>query len=166
MMSLSTTLLIAVGAFLLVLRVIAKQTKGSVVTVRSLTLIPAILLVVGLVSTRDVLAAAGTRDVVLLLVDLVLLLVLGAARGSSVAVTEKDGGAFQKGTKWTLVLWIATIAARVAMIFADHTLGMNPTLANVSFAVMLGVTLGAQNWVIFERARRLGIPVAAGRPRG
>jgi hypothetical protein len=118
------------------------------------------------VSTREVLAAANSRDVVLLLVDLVLLLVLGAARGSSVSVTEKDGSAFQKGTKWTLVLWIATIAARVAMIFADHALGMSPTLANASFAVMLGVTLGAQNWVIFERARRLGVPVVAGRSRG
>ncbi|MFD1050710.1 hypothetical protein ACFQ1S_36875, partial [Kibdelosporangium lantanae] len=62
MMSLSTTLLVAVGAFLLVLRVIAKQTTGSVVTVRGLALIPAILLAVGLVSTRDVLAAASTRD--------------------------------------------------------------------------------------------------------
>jgi hypothetical protein len=166
MMSLSTTLLIAAGAFLLVLRVITKQTQGSPVTARGLVTIPLILLAVGLLSAKDVIAAASSRDIVLLLVDMVILFVLGAARGASVSVTEKDGGAFQKGTKWTLVLWITTIGARIAMIALDHVLGMNPVLANATFAVTLGITLGAQNWMIFERTRRLGVPVAAGRSRG
>ena len=165
-MSLSTTLLIAIGAFLLVLRVIAKQTKGSVVTVRGLVVIPLILLAVGLLGARDALTTAGSRDLVLFAADLILLLALGAARGASVTVTERDGGAFQKGTKWTLVLWIATIGARIAIMVADHAIGIDPALANASFAVTLGVTLGAQNWMIFERTRRLGIPVAASRSRG
>ncbi|TCO52564.1 hypothetical protein [Actinocrispum wychmicini] len=165
-MSLSTTLLIAIGAFLLVLRVITKQIKGSTVTVRGLALVPLILLVVGLLGAKDVITAVSSRDLVLLLLDLVLLAALGAARGASVTVTEKDGGAFQKGTKWTLVLWIATIGARVALIIADHALGMDPALANSTFAATLGVTLGAQNWMIFTRTRRLGIPVAASRSGG
>jgi hypothetical protein len=165
-MSLSTTLLIAIGAFLLVLRVIAKQTQGSVVTIRGLVLIPLILLAVGLLGAKDVLAGASSRDILLFGVDLILLLVLGAARGASVAVTERDGGAFQKGTKWTLILWIATIGVRVLFLVADHALGVDSALANASFAATLGVTLGAQNWVIFERARRFGIPVASGRARG
>lgn len=165
-MSLSTTLLVAIGAFLLVLRVIAKQTKGSVVTIRGLVLIPLILLAVGLLSAKDVLATASSRDILLFVVDLILLLALGAARGASVTVTERDGGAFQKGTKWTLILWIATIGVRVAVMVADHALGMDSALANAAFAATLGVTLGAQNWAIFERTRRLGIAVAAGRAGG
>lgn len=165
-MSLSTTLLIAIGAFLLVLRVITKQTQGSTVTVRGLVMIPLILLAVGLFSAKDVIAAASSHDIVLLLIDVVILFALGAARGASVSVTEKDGGAFQKGTKWTLVLWITTIGARVGMMALDHALGMDSVLANATFSVTLSVTLGAQNWMIFERARRLRIPVAAGRSRG
>ncbi|MET0135835.1 MAG: hypothetical protein ABW215_19820 [Kibdelosporangium sp.] len=47
------------------------------------------------------------RDLVLPGADVLVLQVLGAARGASVTVSERDGGAFQKGTKWTLVLWIA-----------------------------------------------------------
>jgi hypothetical protein len=154
-MSLTTTLLIAAGAFLVVLRMIVKQTKGGAVTGRGLVAVPLILLVVGVTSAEHV-----------LLVDVVLLLALGAARGATVTVTDKDGSAFQKGTKWTLALWIVTIGARVAMVIADHALGMDATLADASFAVTLGVTLGAQNWVIFERTRRLGIPVPAGRAGG
>jgi hypothetical protein len=165
-MSLTTTLLIAAGAFLVVLRMIVKQTKGGAVTGRGLVAVPLILLVVGLMSAEHVLTVASGRDLLLLLVDVVLLLALGAARGATVTVTDKDGSAFQKGTKWTLALWIATIGARVAMVIADHALGMDATLADASFAVTLGVTLGAQNWVIFERTRRLGIPVPAGRAGG
>jgi hypothetical protein len=162
-MSMSTTLLIAVAAVLVILRVIAKQTTGSVITVRGLAVVPLVLIAVGLFSTKDVLATAKTTDLLLFLADVILLVVLGAARGASVSVTERDGGAFQKGTKWTLVLWIATIAVRVGVTIADHALGVDGSLANAALVATLGVTLGAQNWMIFARARRLGIPVASGR---
>ncbi|MEV4314617.1 hypothetical protein [Actinocrispum sp. NPDC049592] len=160
-MSLSTTLLVAVAAVLVVVRVIAKQTKGSVVTTRGLVMVPLIMMVVGVVSAKDVIGAAKPADLLMLGVDVILLIVLGAARGASVAVTERDGAAFQKGTKWTLVLWIATIAVRVGVIFADRALGLDSALTSASVVVTLGVTLAAQNWMIFERARRLGIPVAS-----
>lgn len=160
-MSMSTTLLIAAAAVLLVLRVIAKQTKGSVITARGLALVPLVLMAVGLFSANDVLVTAKPADLLLLLADVIVLVVLGAARGASVTVTERDGVAFQKGTKWTLILWVTTIAARVGVTIADHALGVDGALANAAIVATLGVTLGAQNWMIFQRTRRLGIPVAA-----
>jgi hypothetical protein len=160
-MSMSTTLLIAVAAVLVVLRVIAKQTKGSVITVRGLVLVPLIFMVIGVLSTKDVLSAAKPVDLLLLLADVIVLIALGAARGASVTVSEREGVAFQKGTKWTLILWIATIAVRVGVTIADHALGVDGSLANASLVVTLGVTLGAQNWMIFARTRKLGIPVAS-----
>jgi hypothetical protein len=164
-MSLTTTLIIAAVAVLIVLRVITKQTQGSPVTIRSLLGFPVVLLVTGVASASDLLAMASGRDLLLLVVDALILLVLGAARGSTVTVSEKDGVAFQKGTKWTLVLWLATVAARVGVLIADHALGMDSALTNASFAVTLGVTLAAQNAVIFERTRRLGLTMAISRAR-
>lgn len=151
---------LAVAALVLV-RVIGRQVVGSPVTVRSLVVTPAVLLVVGAAGTRDVLPSASVGALLLFGADAVLLVVVGLARGASIALGERDGTLFQRGTKLTLVLWLVTIALRVGFGFGGHLLGVDDRLASVSVALTVGLTIGAQNLAIWWRAQRLGVPMAA-----
>jgi hypothetical protein len=137
---------LAVAALVLV-RVIGRQVVGSPVTVRSLVVTPAVLLVVGAAGTRDVLPSASVGALLLF--------------GASIALGERDGTLFQRGTKLTLVLWLVTIALRVGFGFGGHLLGVDDRLASVSVALTVGLTIGAQNLAIWWRAQRLGVPMAA-----
>ena len=160
----STLVLILVGA-LVVLRVLGKQLTGSVVTGKSLVLMPAILVVIGLGSAASAITLALPGEILLFLVDAVIGLALGVARGASTRLSLRDGGLFQKGTALTLVLWLATIAVRVGAGFIGHSLGVEGTLTTASAVLLFGITIAAQNAVIYLRAQQHQLPLAVAAPR-
>jgi hypothetical protein len=150
---------LAIAAFVLA-RVITRQLRGSRVTAGSLVVMPAVLLLVGVAGMRGVLPSASTEDLLFLAADAVLLVLLGLARGASVVLGERDGALFQRGTRLTLVLWLVTIAVRVAVGFGAHLIGVDNRLASASIALTVGFTLGAQNLAVWLRVQRLGVPLA------
>jgi hypothetical protein len=160
----STLVLILVGA-LVVLRVLAKQLTGSMVTGKSLVLMPAILIVVGLGSAASALTLARPGEILFFLVDAVIVLALGVARGATTRLSLRDGGLFQKGTALTLVLWLATIAVRVGAGFIGQSIGVAGTLTTASLLLLFGVTIAAQNAVIYLRAQQQRLPLAVATPR-
>ncbi|QUQ71883.1 hypothetical protein [Kutzneria sp. CA-103260] len=160
----STLVFILIGA-LVVLRVLGKQLVGSVVTARSLVLMPAILIVIGLGSAASAISLAKPGEILFFLLDAVIVVGLGLARGASTRLSVRDGGLFQKGTALTLVLWLATIAIRVGAVFLGQSLGVAGTLTTASVLLLFGATIAAQNAVIYFRAQQQRLPLTAAAPR-
>jgi hypothetical protein len=147
-------------AVLVVWRVVVRQVRGSVVTVRGLVLMPGILLLLGIFTIARALPDAGTTEAELLVGDLALLVVLGVARAASTHLGMRDGYAFQKGTGLTLALWLATIAIRIGFAVAGAQLHTTGALTSASILLTVGLSIGVQNVIIFTRARRRELPIA------
>jgi hypothetical protein len=148
---------------LVLLRVIGRQVTGSLVTQRSLFLMPGIVLCVGLLSLSSAVHDASTGELAFLALDCVLLIGFGVARGASVRLTRTDEGLFQKGTATTLVLWLVTIALRVGTSFASAALWPHNSFGQATLALTIGVTLAAQNAMIYRRSQAQHIPFAVDR---
>jgi len=159
----ATILLYVVIAAFVIWRVVIRQLRGSTLSLRSLWLVPGILLVIGLVDTVPALPGSSGTEIGLLVADLAVLVVLGVLRGNSVAVSQRAGFAFQKGGATTLVLWIVTIAVRVGFIVLGTGMHAAGALTSASIWLTVGLSIGVQNAVIFLRVQKLGLPVAADR---
>ncbi|WP_236788649.1 hypothetical protein [Amycolatopsis sp. GM8] len=155
-------LYIVIAAFV-VWRVVYRQLRGSMITVRGLVLFPGILLVLGVVNSARALPGASGGELGLLAIDLVILVVLGIARASSTRLSTRDGYAFQKGTTVTLVLWLVTIAVRIGFGVAGTKMGLAGPLTSSSILLSLGLSIGVQNALVYSRARRRQLPIAANR---
>jgi hypothetical protein len=151
---------VVVIVLLLVVRMISRQLRGSAVSARALVVLPAILLGLGVLNAGQALSSATPAEVGVLVLDLVVLLGLGLARGASIRVTLRSGVPFQQGGAVTIVLWLATVAVRVGMAFGAHALGVTGALTSASVAATLGVSIAAQNALIWWKAQRLGAPLA------
>jgi hypothetical protein len=84
-----------------------------------------------------------------------LAIALGVARGLTFRVwTNDQGRALMRGGAWTLVLWIAPVAVKAALTFAEVQFGFG-VAANSSAASLLpgAVTIGAQVLVVYLRAQ-------------
>jgi hypothetical protein len=144
-------------AVLVLVRVISRQITGSRLTVGNLVFLPGILVVLGIAEALPVLNAASGTEVLLLGADLLVLILLGAARAASTTITSRDGFAFQHGTALTTVLWVATIAVRAGFLLLATDLGAAGPLTSIMLT--LGLSLGVQNAFVYTRARRLGFTI-------
>lgn len=150
-------------AVFVVWRVVNRQLRGSTITVRGLTLMPGILLLLGIFNVAQALPHAGATEIELFTADLALLIVLGVGRAASMHLGLRDGYAFQKGTTLTLILWLATIAIRIGLAIMGAQLHGGDTLTSASIALSLGLSIGVQNVIVFARARRRELPIAVSR---
>lgn len=153
---------ILVGLWVL-LRVVGRQITGSLVTQRQLMLMPAILLVLGVLSLSSALRGASAGELAFLGLDCVVLIGLGLARGVSIRLDRRDDGLFQKGTGATLALWLLTIALRVGAAFGSAAIWPDGTLSHATLVLTIGLTIAAQNAMIYGRALNLRIPFAVER---
>ena len=78
---------------------------------------------------------------------------LGLWRGSSVRVWREAGQVYQQGTVATLGLWAISILVRVALVVGGHLAGLSMSQSMAELPVLLGITLGAQNLVIWMRSQ-------------
>jgi hypothetical protein len=158
----SAIIAILIGVLVLV-RVIGRQVTGSLVTQKGLMLMPAILVGLGALSLAPLLHTASTGELAFLLLEAVVLVGLGVARGASVRLTNTDKGLWQKGTSATLVLWLLTIGLRVGTTFAGAALWPHSTIGQATIALTIGITIGAQNAMVYRRALAMNVPLAAQR---
>ncbi|MFF0269727.1 hypothetical protein [Kribbella sp. NPDC004536] len=153
---------ILIGVLVLV-RVIGRQVTGSLVTQKSLFLMPALLLGVGVLSLSSVVHTATVGELAFLALEGVVLIGLGFARGASIRLTPTDQGLFQKGTAATLVLWLVTIGLRISTSVAAAALWPHSPVGQASIAVTIGLTIGAQNAMVYRRSLAMDAPLAAQR---
>jgi hypothetical protein len=158
-MSVNLLLGILIGS-LVVLRVIGRQLRGSMVTQRSLFVMPLVLVVVGLMSARDAFDTASAGELAFFVFDVAVLILIGFARGASTQLSIRDGGLHQKGTGTTLALWLLTIGIRVGAGFAGAAIGLNGSLTTAALLLTFGLSIAAQNVAVYLRAQRLHIPLA------
>jgi hypothetical protein len=140
--------------------VLYRQTVARPVSVRRLWLLPAILIVLGVISISHVNHGhlSGTADAYLA-VDVVSSIALGALRGFFVRVYGQDGVMWRQGSAVTIALWIVSIAVRVLV----GILAANAGVGNVSDAaleVAFGLSLASQNAVVAWSGLRQGLPFA------
>lgn len=106
-------------------------------------------------------AAGGVLDndhlgasVFMLAVEVVTAVGLGILRAMTVRIWADDkGAAWSKGTGWTLLAWLGSIAVRVAEQLAGGAMGL--TVAVGGIMVFVGLTLATQSLVVSARARAL-----------
>jgi hypothetical protein len=153
---------ILVGLWVLV-RVVGRQITGSLVTQRQLMLMPVVLLGIGVFSLSSALDGASAGEFAFLGLDCAILIGLGLARGASIRLERRAEGLFQKGTAATLGLWLLTIALRVGAAFGSAAIWPDGKLSHATLALTIGLTIAAQNVMIYRRALNLHIPFAVER---
>ncbi|NEA31383.1 hypothetical protein [Streptomyces sp. SID13031] len=161
-MSVNLLLGIVIGA-LVVVRVMGRQLRGSMVTQRSLVVVPLVLVVIGLASARGEFDTASAGELAFFVFDVAVLILIGFARGASTQLSTRDGGLHQKGTATTLTLWLLTIGIRVGAGFAGAAMGLNGSLTTAALLLTFGLSIAAQNVAVYLRAQRLRIPFAVER---
>ncbi|MFF0311696.1 hypothetical protein ACFYSC_30025 [Streptosporangium sp. NPDC004379] len=93
-------------------------------------------------------------SLLLLAVDVACAVAFGVLRASTVRVwRDGKGTPWSKGTRWTLLGWLASAVARVALLGAGHALGLASAPTAILF--FMGVTIGVQSLLVARRARAL-----------
>lgn len=145
--------------------VIVRQTIARPVTMRRLFLLPGVITVLGLASIGQVFAhGVTTRDVLLLLLDVVAAVGLGLLRGVTMRVWESGGVAYSRGQWMTLVAWLVSIAVRIGLVVLAHAMAATVAANESLLTVLLGVTLLAQNLLVAARVQRAGWALATTDP--
>jgi len=143
----------------IVIVVIGRRFAGEPLRSKSL-IIPLALTIWGLSQLRG--QHLGGADIVLLVVEGVIGLGLGAVRGTTIKIYQRDGHLWMRYGWATLGVWIASIAVRFAFVFGAHLVGVHLS-GNVALLVPLGASLLAESAVVAQRATRTGVPFAPDR---
>ncbi|GAA5189472.1 hypothetical protein GCM10023322_42400 [Rugosimonospora acidiphila] len=150
-------------ALLVLVWVIRRQMAERQLTTRRMLAMPLILIVIGLVTDKTLFHRLDSATaLVLLATGLVIGAVSGAARAATQHISWRGGVVYTRGTRWTMVLWLATVLVRVGMAALGSVLHAPEGSGEV--LIFLAVTLGVQNLLL---ARRAGLTLSGapvGRP--
>ncbi|MFJ8363155.1 hypothetical protein [Streptomyces sp. NPDC093984] len=105
-----------------------------------------------------------SAGVVFLIAGLVVSVIAGVLRGRTMPMwRDADGRLYRKGGRVTLLLWLATVAVKLALgAIAEAAYG-EPFNLNALW-LGLGLTLGAQHLVMTHHGHRLPVPRPSERP--
>ncbi len=142
--------------------VVARQFMGRYVQASRSLLLPSVLLVVGLGQATHVTWTAFA--VAAVVGDAVLVAALGAVRGYAIRLTLREGYLYQRGGWLSVGLWVATIAARLAVALPFAHTSAGPALA-ATLTASFGVSLAAQFLVFNARVAADGRPVRPAKDR-
>jgi hypothetical protein len=87
---------------------------------------------------------------------------LGVVRGTTFRVWVGERGAvLMRGTRLTLLLWVATIGVRVALSVVEQLAGSSASATgSAALLIPVAATLAAQNVVVYLRSRDQQLAVA------
>ncbi|HEX7305868.1 DUF1453 domain-containing protein [Lentzea sp.] len=132
--------------------VMARRLAGEPAVGKRLLLLPAVLGVIGLTQT----SVPSADAVVFLAVSVLLSAVFGVLRGLTIRTYERDGLVMLRYTVTTVVLWVASIAARFALGFAANLLDPGAVQAGNGLMLVVGAGLLAEGLVVMSKAVRVG----------
>jgi hypothetical protein len=144
----------------LVLFIIYRQLQRWPVEGRQLVVVPLVLAVLGLYNLNRQ-PPATSAGVIALVASLGSAVVFGLARGASTRVWQEAGSVLRQGAPLTVVLWIISIVLRAGIGALAHRAGVAQSVTLGELPLFFGVTLAAQNLVIWLRAQALGVPPRA-----
>lgn len=152
----AVTILIAA---VLIVFIIYQQVRTRPLNPRQLVVLPLFLAALGVVNLNQhppASAAAGGA----LAASVIIAVVLGIARGITTRVWWADGVLLRKGTVITLVLWVVSIGLRLLIGLVARRGGVPLSVTTGEIPLFLGVTLAAQNLVIWMHGQEVPVPVA------
>jgi hypothetical protein len=139
--------------------VIAGQLKGMALRARRVVLLPAVLMVLGLVSlagSHDV----RPDDVLCILASTVMAAAIGFGQGAVMHLEARDGALWGRLPPRGLWLWAVLVVSRVVVTVVAVALGAKAASSTDSIILVLGVNRLAQAAVIAARAIAAGVPFA------
>ncbi|GLY46699.1 DUF1453 domain-containing protein [Lentzea sp. NBRC 102530] len=125
--------------------VLARRLRGEPAVGKRLLLLPAVLGLIGLTQTTP-------NGLGFLLVSVVLSVAFGVLRGLTIRTYEQHGIVMLRYTATTVVLWVASIAARFAVGFLLAPGGAQSN----GLMLVVGAGLLAEGLVVMSRAVRVG----------
>ena len=156
-------LLFAVIGVALVVFIIYRQLSRQPLEGRRLVVLPLVLAVLGLYNLSHKPPTMGAA-VTALAISLASAVVLGLARGVSMRVWQEAGTVLRQGAPLTLALWVLSLVVRLGIGALAQRSGVAQSVTVGELPLFLGVTLAAQNGVIWTRAQALGVSASTGRP--
>ncbi|WP_344662079.1 hypothetical protein [Catenulispora subtropica] len=140
--------------------VVGKRLAGRPVDTRRSVVMPGILAVYGLVVLRKAGPVTHT-DQIWLAVSGAVSIAFGLARGATVRLYARNGYLWARYRPSTILLWVASIAARFAVEAAAVASGAGRGVMTSALMLMFGLSLAAESLVVVPRAQASGIPVMA-----
>jgi hypothetical protein len=150
-------------AALLVVFIIYQQLRTRQITSRNLVAPPLILAFLGIVNLNQHPLASGAAGTALG-ASVLTALVFGVARGITTQIWWSEGVLLRKGTTVTLLLWVVGIGLRIVIAVVARRGGVATSVTTGEIPLFLGVTLAAQNLVIWLRGQETPLP--GGKPAG
>lgn len=155
---------VIIGLVVLVF-VVLRHIRPHAATLPRLFIAPVVVLVVGLAGMAPYahqLAQPTGPDLLFIAIDLALTLVMSVARAVSIRleVAPSSPGPRRRAVHYrygaaTLALWAASLAVKVVLSAGGHAAGVSEELVTGSVLAILGLSVVAQNIVLWVRCRRL-----------
>lgn len=140
--------------------------KGQPLQAKRLLVLPAVLIVIGILGLTGSSARHLTSaDLAFLAISVVTSVVLGAARGATIQLYNNQGELWQRYRLSTVGLWIALIATKIVLMGVAGATGAAAGGGTNSLLVSLGASLLAEAAIVGPRALSTGVPFAADRKR-
>jgi uncharacterized membrane protein YgcG len=136
--------------------VLARRFKGQAVTTpKKLFLLPVIVAIIGLEDLSHGHAKMRPVDIAVIVIGAVLSLGLGALRGRMNHVSMRDGAPSANWTVRSLVVFIATLAIKLALDAVGVAAGGTFAVLSSSLVFTLGLTLLGEAAVVWLRAQAI-----------
>ena len=151
-------LLTGLLALAAIVYVLFRRLAGEPLEGRRLVVLPLILLIVGVSQLNG--AHATSLDITVLVVEGAVAATLGAVRGLTVHVYERNGHLWYRYRPLTVVVWLASLLLRLGQVFAAHALGADSSVLSAALLPLLGLSLLGEALVVGKRALATGVPFA------
>jgi hypothetical protein len=137
----------------------ARRLAGEPLKARRLVILPAVITIWGGYQVVHV-HGVHTVDVAVIGVSVVVSLLLGVVRGTTIQVFVQNGHLWQKYTFATIAVWVLSIAIRFGIDWAGHLAGATTSVLTAALVLTLGVSFLGEAAVVGARGLRLGAPFA------
>jgi cell division protein FtsW (lipid II flippase) len=131
--------------------VMARRLMGEPAVGKRLLLLPVILGVIGLTQA----SVHSVSAVVFLAASAALSVMFGLLRGLTIRTYEQNGIVMLRYTAMTIVLWVASIAARFAAGFVMNLIDLDAAQAGNGLMLVVGAGLLAEGLVVMSKAVRV-----------
>jgi hypothetical protein len=128
---------------------IVRQFQTRSLSGRSLIIIPAVLIAVGWSAVAHI---STVQMGLFFALNLIAVGALGLWRGTTIRTWVDRGQIWQKNTSTTAALWLAAVAVRIVLTVLGAASGLSIGEMTAELPFLLGVTLGAQNLVLWLRS--------------
>lgn len=148
--------LLIIGAVIIL--VIGRRLAGEPLSARRVAVMPLLLLVIGVYEFGKSDPHMTTADWGAVAVEMVMMLVLGAVRGLTIALYERDGHLWLRYRWSTVAVWVVSIALRLGVGAVASSAGVH--LPSSALFLTLGVSFVGEALVVGPRALASGTAFA------